>query len=431
MYHEQAPGNGVPAEVLFDIVGDPTDYNDAGVTYKQGTMGEVQLGPDITRIPVMKLRGLKQNPNQPVVFKVTSSGPQTLMGASDSGTGEIQLTEAVGASVTMMVWEGEEVGKKGMRLTIVADQNGIITGTVSDAEISYMIETTSATRNSNGAIPLKYTAVTLKDLPAETDPEGMRRQLEQKHLRGGVEEMNDDNDATQRELQTTPTVTIGLLVSQKVINYFNTYGFQGSLTDALNRWRLLLQTDTRRAMSISGIAMTVNVSPAYLYTALTDPVGAAGGSFLTSVYNTGVYSWQDTNRFDVVAVIGENVYSGQASSIGPFSFAGSSGRRGYFEAKRSIAGASGQWTFIHEFGHILNARHDPLVDSSCRSYDNCGYVFESNCMRTLMAYPNRCWQIGCTTCSRSLEFSRYTGAYADFNNARSIRNYAPTVAAFK
>ncbi len=46
------------------------------------------------------------------------------------------------------------------------------------------------------------------------------------------------------------------------------------------------------------------------------------------------------------------------------------------------------YTFTHEFGHLLNCRHDPYVDDTAGS--NHGYVRQSSLWRTIMAYNDQC-----------------------------------------
>ena len=101
--------------------------------------------------------------------------------------------------------------------------------------------------------------------------------------------------------------------------------------------------------------------------------------------------------------------------------------------------ATGNLTFAHEFGHLLNARHDCYVDATPGT--NHGWVNIANNWRTCMAYNDACADAG-TSCTRLQYWSNpaisYFGnpmgggsgaCFAD--NESAIDAYDNTVAGFQ
>ncbi len=95
---------------------------------------------------------------------------------------------------------------------------------------------------------------------------------------------------------------------------------------------------------------------------------------------------------------------------------------------------SGNWTFVHEAGHVVGARHDNDPTVTPFAYGH-GFVMTSISRRTVMAVNNG----PCAACTRFGAFSapNYTVSgvpigTANFNdNTRVWRTRGPTVAAFR
>ncbi len=93
-------------------------------------------------------------------------------------------------------------------------------------------------------------------------------------------------------------------------------------------------------------------------------------------------------------------------------------------------------SLAHEFGHLMNARHDPYVDST--PGDNHGRTYAAGGWRTQMAYNNACTAAG-TSCSRIKYWSdpavNYlgvpTGIVGTSWNEKAMDAYDNTVSAFE
>jgi peptidyl-Asp metalloendopeptidase len=137
---------------------------------------------------------------------------------------------------------------------------------------------------------------------------------------------------------------------------------------------------------------------------------------------------RNTNAGDIVAYIAPSNAGlcGQAAGIA------TSNSQAYFVMNPSCL--SGNYTFVHEAGHVVGTRHDNDPTTSPFAYGH-GYVIRSVNRRTVMAVNNG----PCSTCTRVGAFSspNYTISgvaigTANFNdNTRVWRTRGPTVAAFR
>lgn len=137
---------------------------------------------------------------------------------------------------------------------------------------------------------------------------------------------------------------------------------------------------------------------------------------------------RNTNTADIVAYVAPSSASlcGQAAGIA------TSSANAYFVMNPSCM--TGNYTFVHEAGHVVGARHDNDGTTSPFAYGH-GYVMSSINRRTVMAVNNG----PCSTCTRVGAFSspNYTISgvaigTANFNdNTRVWRTRGPTVAAFR
>ena len=154
-------------------------------------MADVDIGPDLSQIRRIKLRGLFQNPNRPVIFEkveVDVPRPQFFKTTDDSGdAGAPGSLESGDAADT---WYGEEVGNGSRSVSILANADGDLIASMTDGEVSYVIES-GGSRNRKlaagdgppGPKKLTYKAVKLADIPFDDD-----------------EDMAGDNDNVRRQL---------------------------------------------------------------------------------------------------------------------------------------------------------------------------------------------------------------------------------------
>ena len=138
-----------------------------------------------------------------------------------------------------------------------------------------------------------------------------------------------------------------------------------------------------------------------------------------------VHSQRDATRADLVALVfTKNDFCGLADAIladAPTGFA-----LVYWDC------ATGYYSFGHELGHLMGARHDPANDPSASPFAH-GHGFQHPPWRTIMAY-------NCTTpCTRLQYWSNPNvsfqgvamGTAASHDNARVLNQTRPTIAGFR
>jgi peptidyl-Asp metalloendopeptidase len=137
---------------------------------------------------------------------------------------------------------------------------------------------------------------------------------------------------------------------------------------------------------------------------------------------------RNTNAGDLVAYFAPSSAGlcGQAATIG------ATASQAYFVMNPSCI--SGNYTFVHEAGHLMGARHDNDPTTTPFAYGH-GFVISSKNARTVMAVNNG----PCASCTRIGAFSspNYTtggvpiGTVNINDNTRVWRTRGPTVAAFR
>lgn len=133
-------------------------------------------------------------------------------------------------------------------------------------------------------------------------------------------------------------------------------------------------------------------------------------------------AFQNSVGADVVIIIvedGTNI-SGKASSIGNTVL---TNRKGYAVVARNRATST--YTFAHELGHLLNARHE---DDFAGTSNNMAYAASDCTYSSIMSY----------TCPRALRYSNIISTFngkpignITRNNARAMLEFSPQVAAYK
>ncbi|MBI3150140.1 MAG: fibronectin type III domain-containing protein [Betaproteobacteria bacterium] len=152
----------------------------------------------------------------------------------------------------------------------------------------------------------------------------------------------------------------------------------------------------------------------------------------------GVHSLRDTYGADLVSLWVEN--GGGYCGVAWFMASVSTGfaPSGFSVVARSCA--TGYYSFGHELGHNMGARHDVYVDNGATPYTFAhGYTrpAASPPWRTVMAYNNACSAVG-TSCTRIQYWSNPSTSYggiamgdASADNQQTFDNTAYTVANFR
>lgn len=404
-------------ETSFKVKGEPSDASDeTGITSLGGEMEEIDELSDLADRKTFKLYGLRQNPNAPVVFKVTSTSVEEVAGAAgESNDGEATGQEQM-VSTKVTVWQGAEVGKRDRTLSLAVSEDGTIMGTATDGEITYVIQSeVNNDRAAGGKKNLKFVAFDFNDLPEETHSEdfiiggpedGGRRALSHGNVRGGSE----------RTLATT-TIRIRTIFTTLTYDRLGDGGCANYHALAVNQMNTILVN------SYSSVRFE---SAGWTTTGFADYNGRPAGSYLLSLKKNDDY-WMDwavngmqpNEDIDVLVVVGEYVVSGQASNVGWRLFGPGPYKYGYAEVNRYLGTLNGKWTYAHELGHIIGGCHD--IDSGC-DRDNHGEVYDSFCDTSIMAYP-RC-PSSCSSCPRYPEFTADRWYDNGYDNALYMDNFA-------
>ncbi|MCP5045949.1 MAG: hypothetical protein GY940_02185 [bacterium] len=216
-------------------------------------------------------------------------------------------------------------------------------------------------------------------------------------------------------------------------------------TSAMNSTINLAISETNTGYGNSGVNPDVNLVHAaeVSYTEsgsiFTDKSRLQGTS---DGYMDTVHSLRDTYGADVVVLIteGGGGYCGVASLM--WSVSNSFKTSAFCVVKRSCA--TGYYSFAHEIGHLMGARHDRYVDNTDNSpyAYNHGFVNVADNWRTIMGYNTECSD-NATSCTRLNYWSNPNKTYggdpmgvadgdpAAADNRKTLNNTAYTVANFR
>jgi Metallo-peptidase family M12 len=265
-------------------------------------------------------------------------------------------------------WYGEEVGGVGGKTAILmSDGEGNLLGTISDDEYTYDIRTTASLGNGRST---KFDAVLLTDLPSEEGDtvDLQSRRLASSFLRGGTSSLG--HQTGDRELQSTQYVDVMVVYTTEAVNYFN-YFYQTRNQISLG----IFQTNVA-LWSSGGTNKILRLVASYWAFEIADNTSKTSVDYLREVQSMyESYGNQLGLGADLVHLIYRYSSDSGRANIG--------GRFGV--SKADPAFRAGQYTFAHEIGHNLGARH--LRDSAnthsyAAAYCAGGY-------RTLLAY-NSC-----------------------------------------
>lgn len=125
-----------------------------------------------------------------------------------------------------------------------------------------------------------------------------------------------------------------------------------------------------------------------------------------------IHTWRDDNNADCVLLI---VETGGACGVAYHMNTVRQDFEAWAFAVNRRDCATGYYSFGHELGHIMSARHDCYDDDGLTPYEYChGYVDPANGWRTIMAYNDECEDLYGINCTRIQYFSNpdltYNGA---------------------
>lgn len=172
-------------------------------------------------------------------------------------------------------------------------------------------------------------------------------------------------------------------------------------TTAIENLIDLAVVETNQSYANSGISQRLTLQDtqevAYSESGFSWPTTLSRLAGTSDGYMDGVHALRDASCADaVVLIVGNTQYCGMAylmSSVSS-SFAGSA------FSLVSYTCATGYYSFGHELGHNMGARHDWYVDDSKTPYAHShGFVNAPDRWRTIMAYNSECSASG-PNCSR-------------------------------
>lgn len=199
-------------------------------------------------------------------------------------------------------------------------------------------------------------------------------------------------------------------------------------TAAMEALITLAVDETNQAYANSGVTqrLTLVHTAEVSYTEHTGRSAGCGGSACTSPFQTALYDLRDTSdgTMDNIHELRDNFGADmvslfiEADNVCGIAFRMATESSTFATSAFSVvdpACAAGNFSFAHELGHNQGLRHDRYVESGGTQVAPYayGYVDTVNRFRTVMAYTNKCADLG-FTCPRVQYFSNpnvnYTGA---------------------
>jgi len=305
-------------------------------------------------------------------------------------------------------------------VTLVINPDGVVAGSVNLPGGMYKIR--YAGNGVHAVVQIDET-----QLPPDSEPIPV--------YNAGAEEGNEGGVATEADS--------GAVIDVLVVYTPSARSAQGG-TSAMNALVDLAVAETNQSYNNSGVNTQLNLvykgeisytESSNFSTNLSRLAGTSDG------YMDNVHSLRDQYCADAVAlIINGTQYCGIAylmSSVST-SFASSA----FSVTARTCA--TGYYSFGHELGHNMGARHDWYVDSSTSPYIyNHGYVNVADRWRTIMAYNSECSASG-VNCTRLQYWSNPNVTYggdpmgvggstsgSSANNALALNNSRSTVANFR
>jgi len=328
-------------------------------------------------------------------------------------------------------WTGTVDGDEGSLATFVIKKNSM-TGNIHYQGRVYQIRSLGKGIHS-------VTEIDPSKFPDELPPDQIPNRKENTPLNGNVKHplKADDLDKSS-DTQPESSIQIDVLVAY-------TTATEAASTNIVNEIELaVLETNT--SYKLSGINQHLNLVATQRENYIEsgniktdrDRLQVNGDSYMDSIHKARDEYSADLvvmiveaqgSRYCGIAYIMENV----GQHFAPY---------GFSVVKRTCA--TGYFSFGHELGHLMGARHDRFVDSTDNSpfKHNHGYVNVAARQRSIMAYNTACKDAG-ETCTRIQNWSnpnttvnntpfgvpKSNSSAAD--NRLTLNRTAPTVSSFR
>ncbi len=175
---------------------------------------------------------------------------------------------------------------------------------------------------------------------------------------------------------------------------------------------VLAVAETNQAYANSGITQRINLVYSGLinYDETTDDMGTDLDRFQSGTNGLDeAHTLRENYKADCVLLI---VQQGDACGIAYQMSTVTSSFAPYAYAVNLRECATGYYSFAHELGHNMAARHDCYADPTLTPYEEGhGYVDGANGWRTIMAYNNECQDLWGYDCTRIQYFSNPDATY--------------------
>ena len=398
------------------------DESSGGLFSDSSTVGSLDLSKDaiVMRARYVNIRFDLLDPANPTSGAWLHKGDTLLLNLFDDAAFSAVLDQGIANSDNSYTWVGHLEGIELSNVTLSVE-NGIMSGNVVFPGGFYAIRYAG-----NGVHAIKQ--MNEAAFPPEAEPVPVDLPADDPVQRPSIESVDD-----------------GSTIDVMVVYTAAAKSAAGGTTSAINTLINLAVSETNTSYDNSGISQRLNL--VYKGQIAYSEAGFNWNTTLTRLRGTAdgfmdnVHSLRNTYKADEVVLLVANIdYCGMAYLMTSVS---STFKTNAF-ALVSYDCATGYYSFGHELGHTMAARHDWYVDSTLGSpYDyNHGYVHTGatnpNRWRTVMAYNDKCADLG-YNCTRIQYWSNpsvnyngaATGTAAYENNRRTLNNTAYTVANFR
>ena len=328
------------------------------------------------------------------------------------------LEEVVHHPGDSFTWKGYVDGIEGSSVMMTIDPRGVVNGNINTVESFYTIRF-----SGNGVHTVSQ--VDQRELPPDAEPIPV-----------------DNAKATKNDFHLSKMGDSGAVIDLLVAYTPAARSAAGGTASMLTLINLAV-TETNDSFNNSGVNTQVNL----VHT--VEVSGNSSGNFSTDLsrlrnkadgYWDNVHSLRDQHCADQVTLINNgSQYCGIAYLMTTVSTSFESSA--FAVTARTCA--TGYYSFGHEIGHNMSARHDWYVDTNTSPYVyNHGFVNVPDRWRTIMAYNSECSANG-VSCTRLKYWSNPNVNYqgdpmgvsgsgtGSANNAQALNNTRVTVANFR